>query len=424
MQTVVPPVTGLVANPISPTEIDLTYNQVANASYYIIYRNGIQVGTDTSPPFQDINLAPGTTYSYTMSVVTSNGQSAQCPAVTASTVTIGVIPGQVQGLTATAVSPSQINLIWTPTANAASYNVYQQIFSVVPALAAAAGFNTQTFKSTIIGNTSGTWQASNLSGVDPGTGTQNGDGSLTLTKGVGLSDGNLVTAIKNSAFSNNWSGIAFTPGMYIKVVFSWTGTNGGASGGNGYPALWALPVSHGAAYVTPTGGPSDPWPGQSLNYEHWLEVDFYEAYVAGQNTGKTTMIDWSGLFSSGQPNNGYNTLQSENRWTLPGVQTFSTPHTLEVVWINATASTQGSFQTYIDGINIQTINEQWTPPPSPPVWNNYNGTLPPPVTLGTSAFSIGDTQQFSLIIGTGAVNPQTVYSYEVWQASAAGATIQ
>lgn len=125
LQQVVPTVTGLVATPISQSEIDISYNQVANASYYIIFRNGIQVGTDTAPPFQDTGLATNTTYSYTMSVVTSNGQSAQSAPVTASTLAISGPPTQTTTMQDQVISPSQINLIWFAVTNATSYNVYQ-----------------------------------------------------------------------------------------------------------------------------------------------------------------------------------------------------------------------------------------------------------------------------------------------------------
>lgn len=59
-------VTGLVATAQSQSTIQLTWNLVSGATLYKVFRNGIQISTDTAPPFLDSGLAPSTTYTYTL----------------------------------------------------------------------------------------------------------------------------------------------------------------------------------------------------------------------------------------------------------------------------------------------------------------------------------------------------------------------
>jgi hypothetical protein len=58
--------TGLTGNPVSHTQIDLSWNASAGSTSYVLKRNGITVGTPTGTAFADQNLSPSTLYAYTV----------------------------------------------------------------------------------------------------------------------------------------------------------------------------------------------------------------------------------------------------------------------------------------------------------------------------------------------------------------------
>jgi chitodextrinase len=144
--------TGIAAAPASPSQIDLSWNASTDnvgVAGYRIYRNGtllVTLGNITT--YQNNGLTPSTTYSYTVQAVdTSGNASAQSPAASATTPSAPdtTAPSIPTGLTATAVSPSQINLSW----NAATDNVGVTSFRVYRngALIATLG-NVTTYQNT------------------------------------------------------------------------------------------------------------------------------------------------------------------------------------------------------------------------------------------------------------------------------------
>src|SRR3989449_5443990 len=72
----------------------------------------------TATTYSDTGLSPGTTYTYRVSAINSVGTSS--PSNTPSATTPAVAPSPPTGLTATAVSSSQINLSWTAPNNGGS----------------------------------------------------------------------------------------------------------------------------------------------------------------------------------------------------------------------------------------------------------------------------------------------------------------
>jgi poly(3-hydroxybutyrate) depolymerase len=80
------PPTGLSATGVSSSSIALSWNPVANASSYNIYRNGTKVGSSTSTSYTDTGLAASTTYNYQVSEVDpSLGESAKSATVPGTT---------------------------------------------------------------------------------------------------------------------------------------------------------------------------------------------------------------------------------------------------------------------------------------------------------------------------------------------------
>ncbi|MHA1778269.1 MAG: S8 family serine peptidase [Candidatus Heimdallarchaeaceae archaeon] len=68
-------VTGLTANAVSASEIDLTWNAntESDLSHYNIYRDGVKIAETTSTSYADTGLQPSTTYTYEVSAVDTSG---------------------------------------------------------------------------------------------------------------------------------------------------------------------------------------------------------------------------------------------------------------------------------------------------------------------------------------------------------------
>ncbi len=122
-------VTGLVANAVGETQVDLTWtpNSESDLDHYNIYRDGVLVGTSLVASFSDTGLSAKTTYSYEISAVDTSGNEGLKS--TAATVTTPDLtpPAQVVGLSASASSETQVDLSWTPNTEGDldHYNIYR-----------------------------------------------------------------------------------------------------------------------------------------------------------------------------------------------------------------------------------------------------------------------------------------------------------
>lgn len=61
-----PAPTGLASAGVTDTSVTLTWNQVAGASGYAVFRDGTQVAAPAAPPYTDTGLAAGTSHAYTV----------------------------------------------------------------------------------------------------------------------------------------------------------------------------------------------------------------------------------------------------------------------------------------------------------------------------------------------------------------------
>lgn len=77
--------TGLTATAVSSDQINLTWEPVDGEAFYMIRRGGVQVGVSDTHSFSDTDLAPVTTYSYTVMASNSAGVSAESTPATAAT---------------------------------------------------------------------------------------------------------------------------------------------------------------------------------------------------------------------------------------------------------------------------------------------------------------------------------------------------
>lgn len=125
--------TGLIATPVSQTQINLSWSASTDTggsglAGYKIYRGGTQVGTSTSTSYSDSGLTAGTTYSYKVAAYDVAGnvsaQSSQASAKTLDTTP----PSVPTGLTGSAASATLINLSWTASTDnvgVTGYRIYR-----------------------------------------------------------------------------------------------------------------------------------------------------------------------------------------------------------------------------------------------------------------------------------------------------------
>jgi fibronectin type 3 domain-containing protein len=122
---------GLSASALSPSSIRISWNAVAGASSYKVYRSTSSGGSYTyiddssTLSYTDTGLSPGTEYYYKVSANSTGGESvlsAPAPAATQA------LPAPT-GLSATVLSSSSIRITWSPSAEAGSYKVYRSTSS-------------------------------------------------------------------------------------------------------------------------------------------------------------------------------------------------------------------------------------------------------------------------------------------------------
>jgi hypothetical protein len=81
----IPQVTGLSVYVSGPTEANLTWNSVPNATTYWIYRDTYVPAIVTSTYYNDRSLSPGTTYTYAIAAVVNSQLGPKSAPVTVTT---------------------------------------------------------------------------------------------------------------------------------------------------------------------------------------------------------------------------------------------------------------------------------------------------------------------------------------------------
>jgi hypothetical protein len=250
----------------------------------------------------------------------------------------------------------------------------------VPEPAAAVGFDTQTFGPNVtIGSN---WHKFDFYGVNPSSVNviQHADGSVTINPGGNDYGAQLSTASVGTT-DRNFSGIAFGGGGYFQATMS----------GTGPMAFWANDIETMNGVSTGTG---------AAPQNSWMEADIAEFDSPGAYG--FTMHNWYGAVGSGDVVNA-----DENGASPPGAN-YTQPNAYGMLWVPATATTQGYVKFYFNG---QQVGNTIT-------WNKYKpGSGPPSLSNGT-AFSVLDQLHLALILGAGSSTSTTVYNVEVWQASA------
>jgi hypothetical protein len=317
--------------------------------------------------------------------------------------------------------------------------------STAPAVAAAVGYNTQTFGSGIvvgstpnaqsyptpIARTSGkgslypfTFYGTSWLGIGF---TRNSDGSVTLDgSGEGENGFGLTTAALNGTSSANrlsFNGIAFGGGFFAQCVMK----------GNGPMAFWANDIeTMNGVSIFPSAG-LYPWPGHP-GYFNWFEGDFAEFDL---NSGPGGVGVAYGVGTHNWWNNGGGNNATSTNYTkvVPNpFPNYNTYNTYACLWVPATATTQGYLNTYFSPgvggtltlcthLTWDKFNSASSPPPFDAT-TNYNQNVPWPQVQngggpGTTAFSIVDQLHLALIISGYPGYTTSFQSLQVWQASTA-----
>lgn len=141
--------TNVTATAISSSQINLAWNTTPGATNYDVLRSTTNGGTYTiiatgitATNYSDTALAGGTTYYYVVTALNNGGQSTNSIQASATTLTP---PGAPIGLTATGVFPGQIDLSWTASAGATSYNVQSSYVSGGPYVTIATGVTATSY---------------------------------------------------------------------------------------------------------------------------------------------------------------------------------------------------------------------------------------------------------------------------------------
>ena len=167
--TTIPPIpTGLTAT-AGNAQVALNWTASSGATSYNVKRATVNGGpyttiaSPTTTSYTDTTAVNGTTYYYVVSAVNASGESANSAQVSATPIAPPAAP---TGLTATAVSANQINLSWTASSGATSYNVKRATVSGGPYTTVATGVTTTSYSNT--GLTGGTTYYYVVSAVNTG----------------------------------------------------------------------------------------------------------------------------------------------------------------------------------------------------------------------------------------------------------------
>ena len=125
---------GLVATAVSASRINLSWSastdNVAVTGYRVFRNGGLLISLGNVTAYQDVSLLAGTTYVYTVRALDAAGNiSVLSAAASATTAALDTTPPTTPtGLTANAVSTSQVNLNWSASTDndaVADYRVYR-----------------------------------------------------------------------------------------------------------------------------------------------------------------------------------------------------------------------------------------------------------------------------------------------------------
>jgi hypothetical protein len=232
--------------------------------------------------------------------------------------------------------------------------------------------------------------------------TFNQSNTLILQNGVLLSG----APTKQS----HWTGLAFGGGGYFEAELKFDPDQVIRRRETGWPAFWTMAVEHFA------GLKGQQWLGQKPGFAHFIEVDAFEydlATLTQKNRYGATIHDWFGTYTcAGQGYCNVNTTSAGGSLFANAVITLrpsvdlSQYHRYGFLWIPATQTAKGYVQNFFDG---RPVGGRTT-------WDKFENELPPPGKTKWS-FGILDQQHLLIALQSGASQPMSVQSVDIWQKS-------
>jgi hypothetical protein len=291
--------------------------------------------------------------------------------------------------------------------------------SNAPPQAAAVGYSTNTFSEGFSQEnvdfleerrTGKAWYFWNFwSTIVPSTALElksNGVGSLVAVNGI--INGQIATATLNDKKPSHFVGTAFGGGAYFEATMAFDPEDvvrGGPE--SGCPTFWTMAIEA----LTRHGW--DHWPGQPIEFEEYIEMDFMEYGFASHGEPKnfygTDMHHFYGIFAKTCKDNafcGYSRV-SGARTEVSAKTDFTRYHRYGYLWVPATDTTPGYGQSYFDD---KPVGERL-------VWTKAPDDAAPPLEGKAWAFSLIDKQHHVLILGSGKTSPLKVKRVNVWQAT-------
>lgn len=131
-----PPIVQVTAT--TTTSISLAWDSVPTATSYNVYRNGLFQGNQADITFVDGNLAPSTTFTYTVAAVSSVGTGRKSDPVQATTTEQPPPPTAPTNLRLIARGTSSVSVAWDAVAGVGGYKVYLDggLYTLTPATSA------------------------------------------------------------------------------------------------------------------------------------------------------------------------------------------------------------------------------------------------------------------------------------------------
>lgn len=215
---------GLTAQPISPTQVNLSWaasTDNVGVAGYKIYKNGTYAASVSGTTYSSTGLKASTQYSYAiLSYDAALNNSAKTATIYATTPATSdtTAPSVPTGLTATPISSSQINLAWnasTDNVGVAGYRIYKSGVLVGTTLA-----TTRTYSNT--GLAAGTSYGYKVSAYDA---AGNASAQSTLVSATTLSGATapatptnfIASVVSNTQINLSWSAVTGATGYYGQV---------------------------------------------------------------------------------------------------------------------------------------------------------------------------------------------------------------
>ena len=443
--------TGLTATAVSGSQVNLTWTPVSGATGYVVESSAsysgpyTQIGTTTggsTNTYSDTGLSENTQYYYEVYATNSVGNSAVSSAASQYT-----LPNAPTGLTATFVSPTQINLSWTDNSSDASYYVYQSTDGVNWTSSDYAGSNgTTTYTATGPFNPSTTYYFEVKGEYDTSSQASN-VAAVTTAAYAGTPADLTATAVSSSQINLTWTPVSGATGYVVERSASSSGpytqigtTTGGSTNSYSDTGLSENTLYYYEIYATNSVGNS----GVSSVVSQYTQPKAPTGLTATFISPTQINLSWTDTSASATYNYIYQSTDGAN-WTYVGSVSASaatylaagpfTPSTTDYFKVEAYAYYGGGYSSPTNTALVTTaayaatptalsatvvsssqINLSWTPVSSATGYMIEQSTSQSDPYVPIATITGGSTNSYS---DTG-LSENTQYYYEIYATNTVG----